>query len=400
MAQHGAGRDDPAARSSAEAGAVEGDEALRREGWLPTSVVLAAAGTFGVWTALPGPHWHDTAEFAAVGRLLSLSHPPGHPLHAQLVHAGELLIATTESALAGQGAALGAALEGRECLMLADYVNQRGMVEAGVCPGPGGLSAWEMLQQAAAGAIRALLVFADDPFELFPALAGEAFARAELTLVADALRTATVRRADVVLPGALLAEKRGHVVSFDGRRTALEPVASPPGGWTEGALAVRLAEALAARRPAGTGPHREIAAAPPAGDELPPAESPSAAYPFMAALDTTTFWNAHALTIGSVSAWREGRGIFADFPPGYVTLNPEDARALGLHHAGNVALRSPGGTVILPARLHPRALPGTVWVPLHAWEHVGSRLGALDFDPRLRIPVFRPRAVRVARPQA
>ncbi len=54
------------------------------------AVFLASAGLFA-WTALPGVHWHDTAEFGAVGWRLGLSHPPGHPLHALLTQAAERL---------------------------------------------------------------------------------------------------------------------------------------------------------------------------------------------------------------------------------------------------------------------------------------------------------------------
>lgn len=51
-------------------------------GWL----VAGLAGAALILTAAPAAHWHDTAEFGAVARRLSLSHPPGHPLHAQLAH--------------------------------------------------------------------------------------------------------------------------------------------------------------------------------------------------------------------------------------------------------------------------------------------------------------------------
>ncbi len=54
-----------------------------------TAAVFALAASAFAWTALPGPHWHDTAEFAAVAWRLSLSHPPGHPLHALLTQGAE-----------------------------------------------------------------------------------------------------------------------------------------------------------------------------------------------------------------------------------------------------------------------------------------------------------------------
>ena len=57
---------------------------------MATSTVAALAGTYFALTTLPGAHWHDTGEFGAVARLLSLSHPPGHPLHAVTTHFAQL----------------------------------------------------------------------------------------------------------------------------------------------------------------------------------------------------------------------------------------------------------------------------------------------------------------------
>jgi hypothetical protein len=51
------------------------------------AVVFALAAGFLAWTALPGLHWHDTGEFAAVAWRLSVSHAPGHPLHAVVTRA-------------------------------------------------------------------------------------------------------------------------------------------------------------------------------------------------------------------------------------------------------------------------------------------------------------------------
>ena len=54
-------------------------------GWrsdLAPPVVFAFTGLILAAGVMPGFHWHDTAEFGAVASRLSLSHPPGHPLHA------------------------------------------------------------------------------------------------------------------------------------------------------------------------------------------------------------------------------------------------------------------------------------------------------------------------------
>lgn len=57
------------------------------------ALVAGLSGAFFALTALPGVHWHDTAEFAAVARRLSISHSPGHPIHAITTHGAQLLAA-------------------------------------------------------------------------------------------------------------------------------------------------------------------------------------------------------------------------------------------------------------------------------------------------------------------
>ncbi len=68
-----------------------GDDALRAEGAGPSAVVFALAGGFLAWTCLAGPQWYDSAEFGAAGWRLTLSHPPGHPAHAVVTRATQLL---------------------------------------------------------------------------------------------------------------------------------------------------------------------------------------------------------------------------------------------------------------------------------------------------------------------
>jgi predicted molibdopterin-dependent oxidoreductase YjgC len=326
----------------------------------------------------------------AAGHVVSA---PGFELdHLGDPPADELVVLSSEVAIAGRGAEALQRLAGRRAMFLTDYVNQRGMVEAGIRPSRDGLSAWEMLEAAASGSIRALLVFADDPFEFFPGLGARAFASAELSVVVDAVQTPTARRADVVLPGALLAEKHGTVVNADGRAQEVVALARPVAGWTEAGVAQRLIERFDADAEPGPPPP------PAAGTATLAPERASADRPFLAALDTTLFWNSNALVAATVTAWREARNLFADFAPGCVTLNPEDARTLGVQYAGAVTLAGERGEVTLPARLHPRMMPGTVWVAMPCWERCGERLGALGFDPTLRFPVFVPRAVRISKP--
>lgn len=318
---------------------------------------------------------------------------PGHELAAMGTLADdELVLVSSEMALSGQGSDVWRALRDRRVLFLTDYANQRGAVEAGMHPAPDGFSAWEMLQAAASGGLKALLLFGDDPFEFFPALSARAFEGVELAVVVDSLKTRSARHADVVLPGALFAEKHGTVVNTEGRAQEIAATRAPRAGWTEGAVALHLLREFDGEAPL---PPPPSLAPGPMGLE---ADAPSDEYPFLAALDTTLFWNSNALVGGTVSAWRESRNLFADFPPGCVTMNPDDARKLHVEYAGSVKVSTREGAVTLPARLHRRMLPGTVWIAMPCWERCGGLLGALEFDPGLRIPVFRPRAVRISRP--
>ena len=48
------------------------------------ALCFAGSVSIFVFLAWGSPGWHDTAEFAAVGRLFSISHSPGHPLYTLL----------------------------------------------------------------------------------------------------------------------------------------------------------------------------------------------------------------------------------------------------------------------------------------------------------------------------
>jgi formate dehydrogenase major subunit len=66
----------------------------------------------------------------------------------------------------------------------------------------------------------------------------------ESLVVIDCFLTETARMAQVVLPGATLAETDGTVVSFDGRLGAVRQASRPPSGLTTGDILVRISEAL------------------------------------------------------------------------------------------------------------------------------------------------------------
>jgi len=302
---------------------------------------------------------------------------------------GDVVLWSSEPALHGQGGAAGRAMSGPGTAFLADYVNQRALIEARIAPADGGLSAYEMLLAAEAGQLKALVIFADDPFEFFPSLAARAFAKLELVVAVDALATRTTEAADLVLPGALLAEKSGTVLGGDGPRE-LTQVWQPAARSSEGTVAEAL-RVLVDDGADGV----PVAPLVPGPDGAAP-DAPTNDFPFVAYLDSSTFWLNHALVRATVTAWREARGPLADFPGGWVSLAAEDAKALGVRPGATARVSSDAGAVDLTVRVDGRTLPGTAGLPMTVWERAGSALGALALDPALRIPVFRPRAVRVS----
>jgi predicted molibdopterin-dependent oxidoreductase YjgC len=318
---------------------------------------------------------------------------PGREVEvATSLRRGEFVIWSSELALGGRGGPAARAFGGAGTAFLPDYVNQGALGMAGIGPGPGGLGAYGMLRAAAQGQLRALLIFADDPFEFFPALAARAFGRLELVVVVDAVATRTTEAADVILPGALLSEKEGTVLRSDGSTRLLQQVWQPPARSTEGSVANVLCELFDADADASFGaPFR------PSGPDGPAPDSSTDRFPFLAALDSGTLWQNHALVRATVTAWREARGPLADFPGGWVSLAADDARALGVRTGAAVRLVSDSGALTLAARVDTRILNGTLGIPMSAWERAGEALGALALDPALRIPIFRPRAVRLER---
>ena len=50
------------------------------------SILFSSALFYFLWSIQWGLHWHDTSEWIATSHLLSLSHPPGHPLSSLSTH--------------------------------------------------------------------------------------------------------------------------------------------------------------------------------------------------------------------------------------------------------------------------------------------------------------------------
>jgi formate dehydrogenase alpha subunit len=100
-----------------------------------------------------------------------------------------------------------------------------------------GLTALEMIEQAAAGELKGMLVVGENPVTSFPhpSLVRKALTSLELLVVTDMFLTETAKLATVVLPAASFAEKEGTFTNFEGRvqriRKAIEHVGNSLADW-------------------------------------------------------------------------------------------------------------------------------------------------------------------------
>jgi predicted molibdopterin-dependent oxidoreductase YjgC len=98
-------------------------------------------------------------------------------------------------------------------------------------PNFAGLATMEMLQAAAAGELKALIIVGTDPVRdsVNPALAAQALNEAEFVVAVDAFVTDSSGLADVILPGAVWGEVDGTVTNCEGRVQRLRPSLEPAG---------------------------------------------------------------------------------------------------------------------------------------------------------------------------
>ncbi len=104
-----------------------------------------------------------------------------------------------------------------------------------------------ILEAAASGQLDVLVLLGADPLSDYPGpdLAARALDGARFVVALDALATRSTQRADVVLPVATYAERRGSFTNLEGRLSWLAQKVTPPGtARPDWAVAVELASRL------------------------------------------------------------------------------------------------------------------------------------------------------------
>jgi NADH-quinone oxidoreductase subunit G len=184
---------------------------------------------------------------------------------------GRTSVSESGESLAAAAAVLVAGLEGVRVLPALRRSNVRGALDMGLAPGmlPGrvtleagrewyeeqwgtvprsvGLDTRAMLEAAAAGALRALVLVGADPLVDFPDrdLATRALEAVPFLVAIDTLPSASAQLADVVLPAAGLGERAGTTTNIEGRVSRLSQKVVAPGlARADWVIASEIAERL------------------------------------------------------------------------------------------------------------------------------------------------------------
>jgi NADH-quinone oxidoreductase subunit G len=261
-----------------------------------------------------------------------------------------------------------------------------------------------VLQAAADGSVKALVVVESDPLGSFPdrALLEAALARLELLVAIDYLDSPTSRRAGILLPSQTVFEAGGTFVNNEGRAQESPPVLAggapvrdtgagdhPPRVFGLGLPgsdprpAWRILAGLAGEAGDETPPgrlRRDVAAAGsrhaalrelpalPAdglrlrlGDERAARFEPAPSRPETAPDEFEVV--VAERTFGTEELSGYSACLHALHEPPFVGLHPRDAAALGLREGDRAALRTPSGPVGLNVRCFADMAPGVVVIP-------------------------------------
>ncbi len=305
-------------------------------------------------------------------------------------------------------------------------------------PGPG-LTATEMIEAAGSGEIRAMYIMGEDPANSDPCSehARRSLESLDFLVVQDIFMTATAHLADVVLPGAVWAEKEGSYTNTERRVQWSHKAIEPPGEARSdseiicdvarslglqfdypdaasvldeinrtvpqyaGILRERLeGSSLVWPCPASDHPGTPILHC--SGFNLADGRASIVPVPFSPAAEVASRDHPFILTTGRVavhhnagSMTRRSPSLISREPDLYVEMNREDAGALDIEDGDEVRVATGRGETAAYARLTDRLKKGVVFMPFH---FPGTNILTTDaMDPEARIPEFKVCACNIFR---
>lgn len=305
-------------------------------------------------------------------------------------------------------------------------------------PGPG-LTAMEMIKAAGRGEIKAMYILGEDPANSDPCSehVRQALGNLDFLVVQDIFMTATAQLADVVLPGAVWAEKEGSYTNTERRVQWSHKAIEPPGeGRSDSEIICDVARSLGLQFdypdaasvldeinrtvpqyagilrerlegsslvwpcPASDHPGTPILHC--SGFNLADGRASIVPVPFSPAAEVASRDHPFILTTGLVavhhnagSMTRRSPSLISREPDLYVEMNREDAGALDIEDGDEVRVATGRGETAAYARLTDRLKKGVVFMPFH---FPGTNILTTDaMDPEARIPEFKVCACNIFR---
>ena len=300
-----------------------------------------------------------------------------------------------------------------------------------------GLALTEMLKAAVAGEIKAMFILGENPMVSDADIqhVEEGLKALDFLVVQDIFATETSRLANVVLPGVSFAEKDGTFTNTERKvkrvRKAIEPIGDSRQDWEiicdlstrmgypmSYADPSQIMEEIAQVTPSYGGihydrieedglhwpcPNREHPGTPylhkgrfsrgpglfHAVEYLPPEELPDEEYPYLL---TTGRMYVHYHT-GTMS--RRSPSLNKEVEEGYVEINPQEAKALGISQGERIKIRSRRGEIQIKADLSERVERNTIFIPFHFAESAANVLTNPALDTIAKIPEYKVCAVRI-----
>jgi predicted molibdopterin-dependent oxidoreductase YjgC len=96
---------------------------------------------------------------------------------------------------------------------------------------------------------------------------------------------------------------------------------------------------------------------------------------------------------------RRSDDLEAEEPTGWIEINPEDAKALGVADKEMVRAITRRGNVEVPARVTKNIMKGVMFMPFHYKECAANVLTNNALDPIAKIPEYKACAVKVEKIQ-
>jgi len=314
----------------------------------------------------------------------------------------------------------------------------------GICAPENGYEVTTMVNVLAdnPGELKGMYIMGENPMLSDPDLthAEHAFENLDFLVVQDIFLTETAARADVVLPSSCYAEKFGTQTSTERRVQMWRKAQDPPGqakvdwkiiaevgaamgypdqfAWESsedifneiaevtpsyhGMNYERLAKPEALHWPCpavdhpgtpilhiGKCSHPDGMGVMHALEWKPPAEVPDDEYPFILTTGRVLFhWHTGSMT-------RRSATLDKEVPTGFIEINTEDARALGIKDKELIKAVTRRGEVEVPAKVTRDIMKGTMFMPFHFAECAANRLTNNALDPACKIPEFKACAVKV-----